>query len=62
LNSGKEDETLPDDKKYGDCDLGICADVAEHIRDPDGLLMFLKDLKCKVYIISTPLREAMGVS
>jgi hypothetical protein len=59
MNSGKEDETLPEGQNFGSCDLGISSDVIEHIRDPNGLLSFLKKLKCKMYIISTPKREHM---
>ena len=59
MNSGKEDETLPVDQNFGSCDVGICSDVIEHIREPNGLLSFLKKLKCKLFVISTPKREHM---
>ena len=51
INSGKEDETLPEDKSFGTCDVGISADVVEHIRDPNGLLAFLRSLNCQVQTV-----------
>ena len=60
MNSGKEDQTLPDKKQFETCDLGMAADVIEHIREPGGLLAFMQTLKCTLYIISTPKRELMN--
>ena len=37
----------------------MASDVIEHIREPNGLLDFMKSLKCTLYIISTPKRELM---
>ena len=59
FNSGKEDVSLPEDQNFGPCDVGISSDVIEHIREPNGLLSFMKKLKCPVYVISTPKRELM---
>ena len=38
----------------------MASDVIEHIREPNGLLDFMKTLKCTLYIISTPKRELMN--
>lgn len=39
-------------------DLVICADVIEHVLDPDALLAFIKSLGTRHAIISTPDRDA----
>ena len=59
-NSGKEDVDLPENKDFGSCDVGISADVIEHIREPNGLLKFMRQLNCHFYVISTPKRELMN--
>ncbi len=43
-----------------ECDLIICADVIEHIPDPDLLVRRLKELSSKYTIISTPDRDLMS--
>ena len=50
---------MPEGQDFGPCDVGISSDVIEHIREPNGLLSFMKKLKCSVYVISTPKRELM---
>ena len=60
MNSGKESQTLPDKIQFEACDLGMAADVIEHIREPGSLLAFMQTLKCSLYIISTPKRELMN--
>ena len=35
-------------------DLVICADVIEHIIDPDTLVDFIRDISCQYVVISTP--------
>ena len=42
------------------CDLVICADVIEHIPEPDSFLQFLKEISCKHIILSTPERELLN--
>lgn len=54
IDSGVPEKTF--DGKIFDCDLVICADVIEHIIDPDILLNYLKQFKTKYLIISTPCR------
>ena len=39
--------------------VGISSDVIEHIREPNGLLKFMRKLNCQYYVISTPKRELM---
>lgn len=60
VDSGEPEESLPS-WKSGErkLDMCICSDVIEHIRDPDDLLKFLLSLKCSVYVISTPKRDAL---
>ena len=55
IESGKPDETFEGD--ITECDLIICSDVIEHIRDPTELINFMKKFKTKYYLISTPARE-----
>ena len=61
VDSGEPEEALPTswNPSGRELDLCICADVIEHIRDPDNLLQFLLSLKCKVYVISTPKRDVL---
>ena len=40
-------------------DLVICADVIEHVENPDALLFFIKKMKPKDIIISTPDRNLL---
>jgi len=40
-------------------DLVLCADVIEHLRDPDELLAFIKRINCQYIIFSTPRREML---
>ena len=42
------EESLPETADLGDCDLGISADVIEHIHEPKNLIDYLKKLHCKV--------------
>lgn len=60
IDSGEPEKSLPSwksgEKKL---DLCICSDVIEHIHDPDDLLKFLLSLKCSIYVISTPKRDAL---
>ncbi|HYF30472.1 MAG TPA: methyltransferase domain-containing protein [Chitinophagaceae bacterium] len=41
-------------------DLVLCADVIEHIDDPDGLMQFLQSIHCRQLLISTPERDAVA--
>lgn len=41
-------------------DIVICSDVIEHIKDPDELLRFIKRIRCKIIVLSTPDRELYG--
>jgi len=41
-------------------DLIICADVIEHLEDPDSLLDFLENIQFKLLVISTPERDAVA--
>jgi 2-polyprenyl-3-methyl-5-hydroxy-6-metoxy-1,4-benzoquinol methylase len=43
-------------------DLIICADVIEHLEDPDTLLDFLENIRFKQLVISTPERDAVAGS
>jgi hypothetical protein len=40
-------------------DLLICADVIEHVKNPDALLDFIKRAKPKTVVISTPDRDVL---
>jgi len=42
------------------CDLVICSDVIEHIKNPNTLLEFIKSIDCKEIILSTPERNAVA--
>jgi len=42
------------------CDLVVCADVIEHLKDPDELLEFIREINCKEIMISTPERAAIA--
>jgi hypothetical protein len=44
---------------YESCDVIICSDVIEHIKNPDTLIEFLLKFDAKYYIISTPCREVL---
>lgn len=57
LDSGEPEKSFPDFKK--DCDLIICADVVEHILNPDDLLNYIKSYNFKYLIISTPDRKIL---
>ena len=46
VDSGKVTETLPETADLGNCDLGISADVIEHIHDSHNLIDYLKILHC----------------
>jgi SAM-dependent methyltransferase len=54
--------TLPLTSQYPGADVLICADVIEHILDPDELLGFIKRSAPKVLFISTPDRNLMPTS
>lgn len=41
-------------------DVVICADVIEHIKNPDELMKFLQSIHCRELIISTPERDAVA--
>ncbi len=43
-------------------DVVICADVIEHLVDPDELLKFIKDISFKYLILSTPCRSIRFLS
>lgn len=51
------DSVVPGDLKT---DLVICADVIEHLPNPDDLLDFLSDIDFRMAIISTPERDAVA--
>jgi 2-polyprenyl-3-methyl-5-hydroxy-6-metoxy-1,4-benzoquinol methylase len=57
MNSGEPE------KSFGNftdsCDLLICADVIEHILDPDELMRHIKNFNFKYLIISTPDRAVL---
>lgn len=40
-------------------DLVICADVVEHLKDPDELMKFIADIEPNNFVISTPARELL---
>ena len=46
-------------KIMGSYDIIICADVIEHLVDPDDLINYLKNIDFKYAIISTPERNAI---
>lgn len=48
---------VPETGFIAPCDLVICADVIEHVLDPDALIAFIKSLGAKLAIISTPDRD-----
>ncbi len=48
MDSGKPEESMPESADLGVCDVGISADVIEHMHDPKSLLDFMKKLNCKV--------------
>jgi 2-polyprenyl-3-methyl-5-hydroxy-6-metoxy-1,4-benzoquinol methylase len=41
--------------------LAICADVIEHVQDPDALLQFIASLHADVIVFSTPDRERLAL-
>lgn len=47
--------------KPKEVDMVICADVIEHVNDPDELITFIKKMKPKHLIISTPDRDLLTV-
>ncbi len=58
VNSGEPEVSFNYDGNF-ECDMVICSDVIEHIKNPDTLLDFLKTFKTKSIIISTPCREVL---
>lgn len=46
-----------DDLSPKEYEVVICSDVIEHIPDPDDLLAYLKSIKSRVIVLSTPERE-----
>ncbi len=42
-----------------ECDILICSDVIEHIKNPDGMMDFLKRIHFKWLVISTPERNSV---
>lgn len=44
-----------------DPDLVVCADVIEHLEDPDVLVSYLASLKARVVVLSTPDRDLLGL-
>ncbi len=38
----------------------VCADVIEHLPNPDDLLDFISDINFKILVISTPERDAVA--
>ena len=41
----------------GPADIVVCADVIEHVRDPDRLMRFLSRINARRYFVSTPERQ-----
>jgi SAM-dependent methyltransferase len=41
-------------------DMVLCADVIEHLANPDDLLDFISDINFKILVISTPERDAVA--
>lgn len=58
VNSGESEISFNYKDKY-ECDIIICADVIEHIQNPDNLLNYLKSFNTKLIIISTPCRDIL---
>jgi hypothetical protein len=56
FDSGKPDLSFDNSTK---ANLIICADVIEHILNPDELLNFLKEFNSQYIVISTPCREVL---
>jgi SAM-dependent methyltransferase len=46
-----------DDRSFPPADLVVCADVIEHVDDPDALLSVLRDLTGQYLVLSTPERD-----
>lgn len=59
LLSGEEEKSFINYKNDINPDVIICADVIEHIVDPDILLDYLISFNAKYYIISTPCRDIL---
>ena len=59
LLSGEMEKSFITYKELNNIDVVICSDVIEHIVNPDNLIEYLKSLKSKYYIISTPCREIL---
>jgi SAM-dependent methyltransferase len=57
INSGKPEESFPNFNKK--CDIVICADVIEHILNPDNLIEYINSFDYNYLIISTPDREIL---
>jgi len=51
------DFSFPDDLPF--CDIIVCADVIEHLTDPDQLLNWLRRLDFKYLVISTPDKDML---
>ena len=62
IESGKAEESLPEDTNLGICDLGFSYDVIEHIHELDNLLDYIKKLNCKLYVFSTPKRKCNNMT
>jgi Methyltransferase domain len=55
---GRRWQSVPfTDRSLSKYDMVICADVIEHVDDPDELMAFLKHLARRYLVISTPARE-----
>lgn len=57
LNSGESEKSFIEYKDF--CDILICADVIEHILNPDDLIENIKQYNFKYLIISTPDRAIL---
>ena len=53
----QESDFKPDNRLSADC--VICADVIEHLVEPDELIVFLKAIRFKFLIVSTPARNLL---
>lgn len=57
VNSGEPEKSFSVYKS--DCDIIICADVIEHIVNPDHLIDYVKAFNFKYFIVSTPDRKVL---